>query len=188
MYDSEIFKLINRQPHMKKHFKGFYARDTLPPFTSSDLQHTFCIIINTDLVGEAGEHWILFYWDSKLKLAHFLDPLAQPLQEEFQKWMQCCNTIVLLSHPVQHHLSVLCGLFVLYFMYYLCAGQAISDIVNRFSNTKLRLNDQLVSHFAKQKLLYTPPLYKQDRKHVTRKNVADWMSRKSIDLWLHKER
>ena len=173
---------------MKKRFKGFYARDTLPPLTNSDLQHTFCIIVNTDLVGEAGEHWILFYWDSLLQIGYFLDPLAQPLLEEFQKWMGCCKTIVLLRHPVQHHLSMLCGLFVLYFMYHLCAGVSVLDVVKRFSSSNLWLNDKLVSHFAKQKLHYTPqPLYKAERRGG-RKNVADRMSRKSIDLWLHKER
>ena len=192
MYDSEMLKIIQQQPHMKKCFKGFFARDNLPPLTPSDLkQQDFSVIINTDKAGDEGEHWILFHWDSVSKTALFIDPLAQPLCEEFLKWLHCCQTIVVLHNPVQHHLSVLCGLFVLYFMYHLCASKSIVDIIKLFSTNNLQQNDDLVLKFAKQKLLYKPPpsLYKKRHgKNGRKKDVEDWMSRKSVDLWLHKER
>lgn len=187
MYDSEIYKLILMQPHMRKLFKGFYARDNLPHLTPSDLKQDFSIILNTDKFEDSGQHWILFHWDSSKNTAFFIDPLANPLHREFQELLKCCHTIVVLRNPVQHHLSVLCGLFVLYFMYYLCSGQSIVDIINSFSQNNLHVNDDLVVKFAKQKL-HISQVYKLGRKRGNNKNVEDWMSRKSINLWLHKER
>ena len=154
MYSSQLHTLINRDPLMRKKFMGFCAKDELKPIVLNSSNRNDCAYIaNTDNAKEIGEHWVLAYrrWQGNQVL--FIDPLANPPDfygPEFSWWLRNFH-VVQLPTPVQGDNSVLCGLFVLYFFYYLSRGCRLASILRTLSKSHPHLNDRLVLDFAWKK-------------------------------------
>ncbi len=60
--------------------------------------------------------------------------------------------------PVQSDTSHYCGLFVLFFMYFLARGAGLKLLLRFFSKTNLNLNDIVVSRFAMKKFKFNAKL------------------------------
>ena len=153
MFASELYRLINSDNLLKNVFADFNSKDYLPKIKVFPNQPR-AFIINTDYSDSIGEHWILAYFTKKAK--YVLDPLAMPIQHygrEFGQWLATQGNVIKLKKPVQADKSILCGLFVLYFMYHLSRRKTISAILKSFS-PKIHCNDKIVLTFARQKLGY----------------------------------
>ena len=178
MFASELLQLIRGDSLLKNVFAGFYAKDCLPKINFfKKLPAAF--IINTDYSDSVGEHWILAYFSKSRRFV--IDPLAMPLEhygKEFKKWLNGLGGNVLkLDKPLQADESILCGLFVLYFMFHLSRGRTLPAILRLFS-TRLHCNDKIVLSFARQKLRYTGRI-KQLR---CRRNMGVYKSKLSTDF------
>ena len=134
---------------MRSQYNGIYAKDTLP-----DLMNSGGYIANTDVSTDIGEHWVLaFKQESKL---FFIDSFAEPPRyygKEFDQWIgknAMATEICQLGKPLQHPQSHMCGLYVLYFFYFLARQFPMEKILKFFSNNFLT-NDRRLLNFAKRK-------------------------------------
>lgn len=154
MYTSQIMKIIDNDKIMKKTFFGIFARDTLKPL-NKNIESAY--IANTDKSNSPGEHWILTYVIPDKNEIIFFDSLAfKPSYygKEFEDWINLPEfKVVKISRAVQSKESTYCGLFVIYYFYYLCRGWSVDDITNTFSSD-LGKNDEIVSQFAQKKFKF----------------------------------
>lgn len=130
---------------MKEKFVGIFASDELPHIIKRKKDSAY--IANTDKSNEIGKHWVLAYRKENEVL--FIDPLGESPRfygVAFEKWLKHFP-VKHLTEPVQGEDSNLCGLFVLYFFYFLSRGHSLKGILKMFSN-KLHLNDITVLKFA----------------------------------------
>ena len=104
-----------------------------------------------------------------------------PLEDygkEFKEWLNGMGgDVIKLNKPVQADKSILCGLFVLYFMFHLSRGRSLPAILRLFSN-RLRCNDKIVLCFARQKLRYTGRI----KQLQCRRNMGIYKSKLSTDF------
>ena len=177
MFASELNRLITSDNLLKNVFAGFNSKDYLPKIKISTKQPR-AFIINTYYSDSIGEHWILTYFTKKTK--YVLDPLAMPIEHygrEFEQWLPTQANVIKLKKPVQADRSILCGLFVLYFMYHLSRGKRLSTILRSFSPA-IHCNDKIVLSFARQKLGYRGRI----RYLHCRRNMSIYKSRLSNDF------
>lgn len=149
MFASQMEKIILKDPAMRAKYKGIYAKDTLPM-----LRHHGGYIANTDESTDIGEHWVLVYLTQQSLF--FIDSFAEEPRyygKEFEEWIESSSELVKirrLTQPLQHPHSHFCGLYVLYFFYYLSRHYPLDGILKSFSNNSLN-NDRKVLSFAKKK-------------------------------------
>ena len=138
-------------------FGGILAKDKLP--NNKPPASLTAYIVNTDESGGEGKHWLLLYCVESSSAAgkgggggissllYFVDPLGkQPYQynSKFSKFCSKFGKVVTLKHPIQDSSSQLCGLYVIYFMYYLARGYDLNSIEKRFYKINLMKNDRIV--------------------------------------------
>jgi hypothetical protein len=97
-------------------------------------------ILNSDDRGLPGTHWLALFVTSQGKV-EFFDPLAKT-PSHYKLMLDCLyNTEV-----IQPSGSELCGLYVLFFLYWRCRGFSMNQITDSFNGSN---NDALVlAHYA----------------------------------------
>ena len=147
MFASQILRIIAQDHHMSSIFKGVYSKDKLPPLsnTTSDCAY----ILNSAISTSLGEHWLLAMVNNRKHIAIWVDPYGfSPLYygKEFSEWllpMKVRSSDLMIQSPTSHY----CGLFVLYFYYYLSRGVDLTLIQASFSVKNLPFNDSVVAEF-----------------------------------------
>ncbi len=156
MDNIQISSLLKRTSCLRHVFKGVYSRDTLP--TLSPCQHyPFGLIVNTDKKDEPGEHWLAIWAPSQDK-AIFFDSFGKPalfygieidqfLTDNFTEPYGFNNI------QLQHSTSDMCGMFCIFFLFYMCKGLSMREIVTKFEYPKHLLeNGLLLRRFAARNL------------------------------------
>jgi hypothetical protein len=115
MQASEFEQYFNKFPHLKKHFVGVFAIDTLP----KTLKYRYFCISNTDLSSEPGQHWICFLRNSNYEIECF-DSLGIN-SEKREKLLKFCSFKRMRQLKFNENIfqckdSSTCGLFVIYFL------------------------------------------------------------------------
>jgi len=156
MDNLEIGSLLKQTSCVNKTFKGVYSRDTLPKITSEQ-KYPFGLIVNTDRARDPGEHWLAIWAESPDK-ATFFDSFGKPalfygmeiddfLSKHFTQPFDFNNI------QLQHPSSDMCGMFCIFFLFYMCKGLSLREIVTKFEYPKrLLMNDRILKKFAISKL------------------------------------
>jgi hypothetical protein len=92
-------------------------------------------ILNTDDRGDPGEHWLAIFVTSSGDV-EFFDPLANR-PSHYRLVLDCLYN----TRAVQPMNSKLCGLYVLYYLYWRCRGLSMDSIT---SSLRTRDNDSIV--------------------------------------------
>ena len=167
MYANQLKKLIKSDPAMSKVFCGILAKDQLP--TQVPTNKNCGYIVNTDESDEEGEHWLLLYCShttAQHPILYYIDPLGRPPQHYngyLSKFASKFQKIIKIPYAIQGGRSRLCGLFVIYYLYYLARGYSdIEKISNHFFNGGLHRNDRIVLRFFWKMFRFCPKklLYK----------------------------
>lgn len=157
MKGTEVADFLRLNPYTSLAFQGVYPVDRLPPRVG----YPCAIVINTDTVDGAGEHWTAVYIDS-FEVGYHFDSLGllplHPFVIEFLnahtvKWSQN-------SQPVQSVFSEKCGYFCLYFLYQKCRGVPLLTLLRPFSPYRLLHNDVWVTRWYNR---HRPPLVQYGR-------------------------
>ena len=140
----ELYRIIKKDPFMSRLLRGILYANEVIKINSRQWFGKRAFIIN------ASEHWLLLvlYGDYIL----YIDPLGKPpsaYSSTLAVWLknQKCPIKSKLIR-IQPNNSELCGLYILYFLYFLSRGFKYENILQKFNRSNLCLNDMLVSKFA----------------------------------------
>jgi len=151
MDNYQLSNLMRRSP-CSDCFLGVFARDTLPDL--QDVSYPIALIVNSDKISEPGTHWLAIHAKSADQVV-FFDSFGKPplfygieidmyLNKYFNGQYRE-NRI-----QVQAMSSDMCGLFCVFFLYNMCAGLTLPEIMRKFEYPKhLKSNDALLIKFSK---------------------------------------
>ena len=144
----EIIKILARCPVTSKYFKGVKTRDIpIPRLFALENNEFAAYIVNTGY-ARAGIHWVLALFTPSYNI--FFDSGGRSPSELFlETQVKQINTSILYNTKrLQHSKSHVCGHWTIYYTYFLCQGQTLSEINSRFSSN-LSANDKIVFNFVK---------------------------------------
>ncbi len=163
MYAGQLDDIIQCQPILKKVYMGAYAKDKLPNLKNVNITTQRAYIINSAASEIAVGHWLLAYFFPKTKTVLWIDPYGHPPSfygTKISKWLSQAKDFKLAYNniPIQSPSSHYCGLFALFFMYFLSKGVGLKTILHFFSKTNLNQNDIVVSRFAMKRFKFNAKL------------------------------
>lgn len=155
MNGEEIYRIALRHYHTMNYFGGVYASDTIPKLHSS---FPIFYIVNTDLMGGEGKHWILLFITSKSSVKEWIDPLAHPpsyYNNFLNDYMTSGAKKPYLANinPLQSNLSEKCGYFCLTIADLRCSGYSLDRILRLFYKSNLSKNDDLVTEYVSKHMI-----------------------------------
>ena len=125
MDSQQICKMIKQSAILKYKFRGVFPRDCIRKLSPSTFQ-----IVNTDPLGEPGEHWLLIARYNQDSLT-FYDSFGRPLQHDFSDIFARLDAIhpecqikqfypsASFEQPVN---SALCGIYCIFLAQYIFSG------------------------------------------------------------------
>lgn len=153
MNGNQLKTIALQDPYIRRTFKGIYARNKflqlkVPNTTSS-------IIVNTQNSDGPGEHWIAIFIDQKRKRIIWFDSYNKlPSYYGMQSWFRG-KTIENKGREIQNIRSYFCGLYVLFFLYFINRGFTLRQILQKFSSNTYR-NDRIVASFFEKNFNFNP--------------------------------
>ena len=149
MNSREIFACMFNDTYISKHFFGVYAADD-----GLNCSRPGLYILNTDVSGNAGRHWLLVFVDEDCN-GHIFDSLG--FRGEYRSRIARSihgAVFVATQLPLQAMNTQTCGAYALYFARELSKGRTRNDMVSVFSSINLHANDCFVqnylwSHFSR---------------------------------------
>jgi hypothetical protein len=103
-------------------------------------------IINTDVEGSPGKHWIAIYFINKNQ-ADFFDSFGKSLNFYGIGQLGKGLNITYSSKVIQHEKSLMCGYYCLYFLYMKSRYYSLKQLQGIFTEDKTE-NDCLVFNFV----------------------------------------
>lgn len=125
--------------------KGVYPVDKVP----HNLSYPCFLIVNSDEHYLPGTHWIGIYIDN-YRRAIFLDSFAlDPEYYGLKNYiMKMSESFTTLKIPLQNISSNVCGLYQLYFLFYIANNTDTSNFVSAFTQYDTCYNDNLVKYLV----------------------------------------
>lgn len=126
-----------------KIFSGTYARDSIP----KPKKFPVAYVVNTDSLGERGEHWVAIYFSRKKRCEYF-DPLGfPPLHKTLTKFINNNKTgtkFLYNSKALQHAETTLCGNFCIAFIKARDKGISFKRFLSMFSRSLKKNASKLI--------------------------------------------
>lgn len=150
----EIIKTI-KSLRVGNPFKGVYAGDRASEIKCLMKKEPCFAIINVAPAHHPGLHWVLLFKPPNKRKMVFFDSFAlSPAQynsnvvravEHFSSFTHFPGKFYSLKRAIQADDSTLCGLYCIFFAYYLNAGESINTLSKLFTTSKnKKKNDQLI--------------------------------------------
>lgn len=145
MNSLELKRICEIDFKYKQILYGVYPVDKIP----DHLSYPCYLIINSDEHHLPGTHWVGIYFDAQKK-AIFLDSFAfKPefygLKDYIEKMSKSYFS---LKTSLQHNDSNVCGVYQLFFLFYIANNLDTTRIVSSFSLEDSKYNDNLVSYLV----------------------------------------
>ena len=129
----QMYEIVNRLPHLKPHFQGIFATDTLPDQVT---RFPSAIVCNTDPAEKPGAHWIAFWFKNRYK-CEFYDSFGRRPEEygdALRTFIDKHSTMCLYNNvQVQPYSAVTCGFHVLFYLCQRARNISLYDILNLLS-------------------------------------------------------
>ncbi len=160
MNSKELLHALRTCPVTRPFYRGVYPADVAIARHKHHRQYAPCmIIINTDNDGQEGEHWLVFFYQTKDHLDVF-DPLGQApytypnLTDFFNSHSIGC--IMFNSRQVQSLISNLCGAHCLFYCCKRCEVKdgrmkSMKTIISKYYSTNVDYNDCMVLNYINKK-------------------------------------
>lgn len=145
----EINSHLKRDTVARLSFVGTFPSDRKPPI----LKLPCCFVWNTAPSSSPGEHWVACYIDENFR-AWYFDSAGETIPDEFKKVLTQFVIIRVLTKPVQHIMSTLCGQYSIMFLILACRGINPNRMIKTLFSNNLSHNDLLVEKwFARYTML-----------------------------------
>ena len=141
MNTAQIVKCLRQDLYMREHCLGCFALDQLPRPTKVP----FGLVVNSDPSTEEGTHWLAVWVDAQGQ-GHYFDSYGQKALPVIERYLDKYSRSwsLVLTAPLQAHLTAVCGQYCVYFLYLKCRNYQfvpISDVqVNDFVERKFSLD------------------------------------------------
>lgn len=149
MNSKDISRVLGRDIHTRRVFRGVFPRDRLPRQVNTRRPSAF--VINTDRSTGPGEHWVCVWFDG-LGQAEYFDsfglPPVHPAIENFM--LKHSSAHVYNPRLLQDLTSSACGLYVLYYVLMKSRGASLFRTLRVFSPNRLWGNDRRVWFLVQQ--------------------------------------
>ncbi len=146
MNAGEITCFIRKSPLLSTQNLGVFAVDRLPVVRASEMKYPFSLIVNTDMWGNKGKHWIAIYIASPQE-GEFFDSLGNGPSHysgvflDFMK--RYCGKLKWNDRQLQSHETDVCGQYCLFYLSMRSRGLPLDLIVSPFS-MNYYLNDKAI--------------------------------------------
>lgn len=160
MFASQIHCILTKDPETRKIFKGVVPSDKVPYFKKLE---NYCIVTNTASSETEGEHWTLYiktdhcnisYIDSLAKDPKYYGICYKKMYEKLSKNLKVHK----LKNPLQADSSSLCGMYCIFFAYYICRGTSINTIISTFFTRNRLQNDKKLCCWFKKFIKTAKPV------------------------------
>lgn len=144
----ELEEAMLSDDEIRKYFGGVLAADHLPVYVT-DRPKIF--IVNNSESNFSGTHWVSIFLDKKGKnyCSTFFDSLAKPPLETFEQFLIVNGPKYEYSlKRIQSLYSDTCGMFCLFFAYFICRGYSLKEILEMFKKEDFLYNELLVLFFS----------------------------------------
>ena len=155
----DLLSVIKCDRILSTKYVGCYLRDRLPNPTNIFLKYNnnFFLIVNTVSSTSSEEigHWILLYVrDDNI---YFFDSFGRCIEDKdfglsryIKDYYPNKRLIHVITYPVQHDDSLLCGAYVIYVAYKLSRDESPWNIKQSFSRFNRKNNDMKMEAFIKK--------------------------------------
>ena len=140
MNNLQIESLVSDCPNFQKHFKGVFARDTLPSINKTYPSSYIC---NLDIAAKEGSHWIAFYFPDKSNREYFDSYGFPPLFDEFLTLLQ--KNFLYNGQTIQSHNTATCGQHCIHYLWERSNGKSLEQILMEMNRENLLVNDLYVN-------------------------------------------
>ena len=150
---------------LKLPIEGVFPDDQLPKKIKPDEMG----IVNLQHHNQPGTHWVAYFNSSDDLEVFSYDPLGFPPDEYLEPYLKTAvksdkkktpKKLEFWEYQTQPDTSSLCGFYCLFFLYYIYHGDMFADVISRFENETLKLqqNEDIVKEFIVQKLYENPQI------------------------------
>ena len=117
-------RLLQKCLVTRRYYWGCYPANRIP----RPHQTPASIVVNEDVAGEPGSHWIGLFLRSPTHIYYF-DSYGMPPNEHISKYLLDFPKISKNDHIFQDIDSNVCGHYVIYFIYFASLGYTMEQIV-----------------------------------------------------------
>ena len=144
----ELQNIIQQDPYMSRLVHGILNFGQVAKIDTRRCFGTRAYIIYV------SNHWLLLMFQPTGQIV-YIDPLGKKpsaYSKILSDWLKASkHHVKSIPFQIQPNDSELCGLYILYFLFFLSRGVQFEKIVRKFHRKNMLLNDEMVSKFAVKK-------------------------------------
>ena len=176
MNSEQIENALKKNASTAPHFRGVYARDTLPRKPRRGFY-----VVNFDKMGESGSHWVCMHV-GKSSNAYFDSYGRKPppfTQRDFAKFLGLKKRLEKNTIQLQSDFSTTCGQWCIYYIWRTCNGWNMKNITTPFKSPTPLVNDHVMSYILKKNFgvdgkVIDRPFLKEQICRQMNENIAEW--------------
>jgi hypothetical protein len=123
MNSNQINKILKR--HLRQYFRGVHASDAIP---MNSAPYPYAVVVNTDKMGNPGEHWQAIWILSPDKV-EFFDSFGNAPKGNIKTFIQKFKKNEKNAIKLQKNFEISCGPYVIYFLINRFRGHSLKTIV-----------------------------------------------------------
>ena len=146
MNSFEIQDSVRKIRPLRDIFKGVYARDTIPYFSTAGKLTRFGLIVNLDKHNSIGSHWIAIFVPRGKPFMEYFDSFGRkPTYGSIKSFLKQRKFYHYNNRKLQSVLNTTCGQYCIFYL--ICRALDISPkrIISFFSKDNFQFNDYLVN-------------------------------------------
>jgi len=159
MNGAEIYSILKAYLSPKCYFAGVFARDCLPSFNFS--RYPACLVSNTDVSGQKGQHWVSFYFPSPGYIEYFDSYALPPFAYGFSLTPRIQNSV-----SFQDYNSSVCGQYCIFFLIMRSNNFNMHLITSSFSKKTKEWNDSKVALYVYKNFPIKNPILSHALSHM----------------------
>ena len=142
--DAVLSYLAKDDLELRPYFRGVFPADSLPPVSNKPVN---AYIVNTDLAGQPGEHWLAIWTHGRT--CEVFDSYGLPLSTykdaTLQAWLNQWDELISSEQTMQAMDSFTCGHYALFFVKARARHTSFRDFLAQWHSHNLVLNDRRVA-------------------------------------------
>lgn len=149
MNSLQIEKILQRDPFVSRYFLGCFPANKIPNKPLDLKLYPFCAVVNTDIAGMPGSHWVAIYSPNPSSIEYF-DSFALPANIYIQSYLNKFENIVKSKKILQSIKSTICGRYVIYFLSKRCKNEGFHAIEKHLTCCKSHPNNIVNSFMSRR--------------------------------------
>lgn len=145
MNGAQIRNILSSDTAAKKYFIGIFTSDRLP---KDNIPYPSCFVLNTDIEGGAGLHWLAVILKSSEELEFFDSFGRHPkdINTDIYKYIQKFKSAIYNKVQIQSPDSEVCGAYCVYYLFHRCRGLCMDSVLSTFGNKDSRINNECLKN------------------------------------------